>query len=141
MSSTVTLTVTEGMFPGKTYVFDRRTICRVGRAGDCSVKLPNDFAHQDVSRHHCLLDIDPPLIRVRDLGSRNGTFVNGQSIGQRPRHVAAELFSAFDMPDHVLHNGDEMKLGGTIFRVTIERGQDDTGVEAVDDSCVEAVPA
>jgi len=30
-----------------------------------------------------LLDINPPDIRVRDFGSKNGTFVNGEKIGQR----------------------------------------------------------
>ncbi|KYC36281.1 hypothetical protein WA1_52005 [Scytonema hofmannii PCC 7110] len=35
------------------------------------------------SRYHCLLDINPPDIRVRDFGSRNGTYVNGKKIGQR----------------------------------------------------------
>jgi pSer/pThr/pTyr-binding forkhead associated (FHA) protein len=42
-----------------------------------------------ISRYHCLLDINSPDIRVRDLGSLNGTIVNGKKIGQRQRNQTA----------------------------------------------------
>jgi pSer/pThr/pTyr-binding forkhead associated (FHA) protein len=46
----------------------------IGRADDCHLQLPNRF----VSRHHCELIVDnrDECVRVRDLGSQNGTFVN-----------------------------------------------------------------
>lgn len=46
----------------------------IGRAEDCHLQLASRF----VSRHHCELIVDDRdhLVRVRDLGSQNGTFVN-----------------------------------------------------------------
>ncbi|MDF0552306.1 FHA domain-containing protein [Kamptonema sp. UHCC 0994] len=46
--------------------------------------------HRTISRYHCLLDINPPDIRVRDFGSKNGTFVNGKKIGQRQANQTPE---------------------------------------------------
>jgi pSer/pThr/pTyr-binding forkhead associated (FHA) protein len=34
-----------------------------------------------VSRHHCVLLLDEYTLRIRDLGSTNGTFVNSRRIG------------------------------------------------------------
>jgi pSer/pThr/pTyr-binding forkhead associated (FHA) protein len=46
----------------------------IGRAEDCQLQIPSRF----VSRHHCELIVDERdhLVRVRDLGSQNGTYVN-----------------------------------------------------------------
>jgi pSer/pThr/pTyr-binding forkhead associated (FHA) protein len=33
-----------------------------------------------VSRHHCALLLDDYTVRIRDLGSKNGTFVNGRRL-------------------------------------------------------------
>nr|WP_315792081.1 FHA domain-containing protein [Fischerella sp. JS2] len=38
----------------------------MGRSNDCNPKLPNDEDHSTIFRYHCLLDINPPAIRVRD---------------------------------------------------------------------------
>jgi GAF domain-containing protein len=45
----------------------------VGRAEDCQVLL--DDAR--ISRHHAVLEVSGRRVKVRDLGSRNGLFVNG----------------------------------------------------------------
>jgi eukaryotic-like serine/threonine-protein kinase len=76
MSPRVTLTVTEGKLAGTEFVLDRPLAWLVGRAGDCQLRLPDDGEHLTVSRRHCLLVVDPPDVRVRDCGSRNGTYVN-----------------------------------------------------------------
>ena len=34
-----------------------------------------------ISRHHCVLLLDEYTLRIRDLGSTNGTFVNNHRIG------------------------------------------------------------
>jgi pSer/pThr/pTyr-binding forkhead associated (FHA) protein len=119
MAAEVRLTITQGLPKGKVFVFRDRTIGTIGRAEDCLLRLPRDLIHLDVSRHHCLLDIDPPEIRVRDLGSRNGTYVNGAKIGQRRPGLPPEAVSAFDMPERSLEEGDELRVGGTVFRVSI----------------------
>jgi|GEM_PF-5674539 len=57
------------------------TRCWFGRAADCHARLPGDDTL--VSRHHFLVEVNPPAARLRDLGSLNGTLVNGQKIGGR----------------------------------------------------------
>jgi pSer/pThr/pTyr-binding forkhead associated (FHA) protein len=121
MSATVTLTITKGRLQGEAFVFRDATQCMVGRAADCGLALPNDAAHWDVSRHHCRFEIDPPTIRVRDLGSRNGTYLNGQKIGQRDKLLPVEAAAPVDFPDYDLKENDEIRVGNTIFRVHISR--------------------
>ena len=80
----ITLTVVHGDLPEKEYVFEEPTRCIIGRAEDCDIQVPANYQHAVVSRHHCCLEMEPPAIRVHDLGSRNGTYVNGGNIGQHP---------------------------------------------------------
>jgi pSer/pThr/pTyr-binding forkhead associated (FHA) protein len=48
----------------------------VGRNEDCDLRLD----HKSVSKLHCILVRTEGLILVRDLGSTNGTRVNGQRV-------------------------------------------------------------
>jgi len=48
----------------------------IGRDPECHFR-PNSSL---VSRHHCLIVRDEFSVRIRDLGSRNGTLVNSQRI-------------------------------------------------------------
>jgi pSer/pThr/pTyr-binding forkhead associated (FHA) protein len=73
----------------------------IGRADDCDLQLDSDF----VSRHHCRLVIDERdrVVKVRDLGSQNGTFVNdGPVKSERP-----------------LKDGDKLVVGCIPFAVHI----------------------
>ncbi|GAA4560849.1 protein kinase domain-containing protein [Planotetraspora kaengkrachanensis] len=119
MTATVTLRLVKGRLDRTEYVFDERTTCVLGRADDCAPRLPSDDHHRTVSRHHCLLDINPPDIRIRDFGSLNGTFVNGEKIGQREAHQTPAEGAATSFPEHDLTDGDEIRLGETVFRVAI----------------------
>ncbi len=111
-AATVTLTVLNGPLAGKEYEFQEPAVCVLGRAEECYPRLPDDIEHQDVSRHHCLLSINPPEVWVQDLGSKNGTFVNGEKIGQRLRLEAAEgALPAPPLNRRRLHDGDEVFLG------------------------------
>ena len=49
---------------------------RVGREGDVEILFP----HPSVSRQHCELWLTEDAVLVRDLGSRNGTFVDGNEV-------------------------------------------------------------
>jgi pSer/pThr/pTyr-binding forkhead associated (FHA) protein len=114
----------------KSLTFKHRTIGTVGRAGNCYIQLPGDLLHQNVSRHHCLVDIDPPEVRVQDLGSRNGTFVNGVNVGQRRHEALPEDTVEEEWPVIPLGDGDEFRVGDTTFRVAIseeaEEASEDT---------------
>ena len=48
----------------------------VGREQDCHLRPNSEL----VSRHHCVFSIDEYAIRLRDLGSTNGTIVNGSNL-------------------------------------------------------------
>ncbi|MCI0458266.1 MAG: FHA domain-containing protein [Gemmataceae bacterium] len=123
MSPEVRLTMVQGMSPGQEYVFHDHTLCTVGRAPDCLLQLPSDLGHLDVSRHHCLLEIDPPFVSVRDLGSKNGTYVNGEMIGRRGWQLLGDEESLWGLDE-----GDEIRVGGSVFRVSI------VGAEALAES-------
>ena len=120
MSSKVTLTITEGNLKGQKFTFDTRTTRIIGRATDCDPQIPDDENHRTISRYHCLLDINPPDIRVRDFGSKNGTFVNGKKIGQRAANQTPEEAAKLSFPEVDLKTGDEIKLSHTIFQVKTE---------------------
>lgn len=70
----------------------------IGRSKDASLML----SHPLVSRHHCELYEDEGRLMVRDLGSRNGTFVANQKI-----------------TDAQLRAGDLLTIGNVTFRAVI----------------------
>jgi pSer/pThr/pTyr-binding forkhead associated (FHA) protein len=53
---------------------------RIGRSPECDIVL----ADPSVSRSHALLDVRAGTLYVRDAGSTNGTFVNGQRVESSP---------------------------------------------------------
>ncbi|MDR1332286.1 MAG: FHA domain-containing protein [Tannerella sp.] len=48
----------------------------IGRDANCNIR----FKDRSVSRQHCEITIDIPRLTIRDLGSTNGTFLNGVNI-------------------------------------------------------------
>jgi pSer/pThr/pTyr-binding forkhead associated (FHA) protein len=121
MSAKVTLTYRQGGPKGKNFVFDQPAHWVIGRADDCALRVEGkDVIYGMVSRHHCELDIDPPAVRVRDLGSRNGTYVNGEIIGQRQKGQPVEGTSPPVGPVHELADGDEIELWPVILQVGIK---------------------
>ncbi len=71
----------------------------VGREQDCQLRPSSE----SVSRHHCVFTIDEFSVRLRDLGSTNGTFVNGQRVqGQA-----------------ILQLGDRILIGKLEFEIAI----------------------
>jgi pSer/pThr/pTyr-binding forkhead associated (FHA) protein len=114
----ITLTITNGVLKGEEYVFHDSARCVLGRSPDCDIALPMDLLNQVVSRRHCSFEIDPPTIRVRDLDSRNGTYVNGERIGHRPKPPASE--SDPERGTRELRDGDEVRVGDTAIRISVE---------------------
>ncbi|MBE9234266.1 protein kinase [Cuspidothrix issatschenkoi LEGE 03284] len=119
MQSTITLTITTGKLSGKQYMFDSRTTCLIGRNDDCYLSIPDEFDKR-VSRYHCLLDINPPEIRIRDLGSLNGTYINNTKIGGRQSHQKAEEAAKLNFPEYDLQHGDHITVGDTVLKITTE---------------------
>lgn len=71
----------------------------IGRADDCHLKPRSEL----ISRYHCAILTEEAYVSVRDLGSKNGVYVNGERIG-----VEQEL-----------KNGDKLAFGPLEFEVVI----------------------
>jgi pSer/pThr/pTyr-binding forkhead associated (FHA) protein len=112
MNPTVTFTVIAGPRKGQTLEFDTPLVLSVGRSPDCLLCLA-DCGDPTVSRHHCIFDIAPPHVVVRDVGSRNGTYVNNIRLGGLDGHGKPAILTRL-----ALYPGDVVRVGGTRFRVT-----------------------
>ncbi len=96
----IVLEVVAGPHTGETYQVAHHQTLIVGRETTTQIPLSEDLYF---SRHHFCLEINPPACIFRDLGSRNGTFVNGQQCSEKP-----------------LSNGDIISGGKTKLLVKIE---------------------
>ncbi len=126
MSPTVAFQVVSGTLYEAEFVYDAPMLCSVGRGQDCTLRLPNDVWHRNVSRHHCLIEVAPPDAWVCDLGSLNGTYVNGERIGRRDPDGEPEPPGIPSVPTVPLHDGDELRVGDVIFRVRVRAEAPDT---------------
>jgi pSer/pThr/pTyr-binding forkhead associated (FHA) protein len=80
------------VFPRGSYVF--------GRGAECHIRPNSEW----VSRQHCQLVVASDTASIRDLGSRNGTLINGQRVvGERG-----------------LTDGDQIQIGPLVFEVRLE---------------------
>jgi pSer/pThr/pTyr-binding forkhead associated (FHA) protein len=93
------LLILTGKHQGKRLTLPDRDVI-VGRSEECNITLKTE----EVSRQHCCLNVADGQISIRDLGSRNGTLVNGQAIHG----------------DVVLNDGDELQIGPMRFKVQTE---------------------
>ncbi|PYQ15063.1 MAG: serine/threonine protein kinase [Acidobacteria bacterium] len=114
----VTLKVTAGPLAGRLFAFDRHDTFLFGRSPDCHAELAADDT--TASRHHFLLEVNPPQARLRDLGSLNGTHVNGVKYGGRARQESPQEAARRRLPEVDLRDGDRIRVGATVFDVAIE---------------------
>jgi pSer/pThr/pTyr-binding forkhead associated (FHA) protein len=118
MDTTLTLHVVSGPLAGEDYSVTPDGSCVIGRSQDCGLTLPHTPTALVASRRHCRVEVTPAGAFVRDLGSRNGTFLNGARIGRRPTDWGALDWSAEGTSLPLAH-GDELRVGDTVFRVAI----------------------
>ena len=112
----VKLKVQAGPVKGKEFVFDQHDAFIFGRAPKCHCCIPND---PYVSRNHFLLEANPPECKIRDLGSLNGTHVNGRKYGGREQNESPEQ-AARRTKEVSLKHGDVVQTGDTQFLVCVE---------------------
>ncbi len=118
----VTIQLTAGHGSGSEIVCTEPTVLVFGRAKDCKPRYPGD-GHKSISRHHCLVEVNPPDVRIRDLGSLRGTFIDGpardaasaafavvqdRKLGGRPKGSAPD--ARYTSPDVELGDGAEVRL-------------------------------
>lgn len=119
MPGKVILTITSGPKAGQAFVFDEHDTFLFGRMSDCHICLLDDAF---VSRHHFILEVNPPDAQIRDLGSLHGTYINGQKYGGRKQHETPAEGARSQYPQVDLHHGDEVKVGKTILHVEVDSG-------------------
>ncbi|HWF60219.1 MAG TPA: FHA domain-containing protein [Nitrospira sp.] len=92
--------IVSGPEKGRSLQLSDNQVLRVGRGQKVDVALALD---QSISSLHCSLECDGQTCRIRDLNSRNGTFVNGHRITEA-----------------MLKTGDEIRVGYTTLIVSIQ---------------------
>lgn len=95
------LKILGGKYQGKAIPLTTKRFL-VGREQDCQLRPNSEL----VSRHHCVFIIDDYTVRLRDLGSTNGTRVNGDL-------VRGEI---------VLNPGDRVTIGRLDVELVVRTG-------------------
>ena len=111
----VNIEVTAGPARGRVFSIDQADLFIVGRAKDSKISLPND---PYLSRQHFVLEISPPNCRVTDLGSKNGTFVNGVRYGGRKPDP--QVKQALNGTLSVTIQNAEIVVGDTRLKVRVD---------------------
>ncbi len=75
--------------------------CVIGRGDECHLRPQSDA----ISRRHCVIISNDQEVVVRDLNSRNGTYVNGERVAE----------------EAVLLTGDVLRVGPLEFEMMIEQ--------------------
>jgi len=73
------LTVTRGLGAGARLALSQGDRAILGRGDDASLRLPDE----GLSRHHALVELGPAGLAVTDLGSKNGTRLDGRPLVAR----------------------------------------------------------
>lgn len=84
---------------GKTIKLDKPVVL-IGRNPDCDVVLTKS---RKVSRAHCLVACVNNRIVVRDLGSTNGVWINGQRVERESRVRLGDELSVADVRYHLVN--------------------------------------
>jgi hypothetical protein len=82
----------------------------IGRREDCDLRIPLG----DVSRKHCRLIKDGDALRIEDLGSSNGTYINGERVQQAS-----------------LSAGDTLQVGPVVFVAQVNGLPEDDDLQPV----------
>lgn len=96
---TVKMVVLQGRPAGKALVFPDG-VYYIGRGAECHIRPNSEW----VSRQHCVLRVAGDAVHIRDLGSRNGTLVNGVLLDR----------------ERQLDNGDQVQVGPLVFEVALD---------------------
>jgi pSer/pThr/pTyr-binding forkhead associated (FHA) protein len=98
----VGLKVVGGTHGGKVISLTKQRFL-IGRGEDCQLRPASD----QISRNHCAFSVDDYTVRLRDLGSTNGTHVNGSRING----------------EVILKDGDRVRIGALEFDLQIAHQQ------------------
>jgi pSer/pThr/pTyr-binding forkhead associated (FHA) protein len=114
-STLLVLKATAGDLNGQEFAITGPAHWVLGRSRSCSLRLPGDGT---VSRQHCLIEVEAGGVWIQDLGSLNGTLVNGEKIGQRQRVRNGDA-TMVQPPRQELQDGDELRICNNTFAVVL----------------------
>jgi serine/threonine-protein kinase len=97
----ITLSVVKGPNRGRSFSFEGHDTFIVGRGRTAHLQLPTKDRY--FSRNHFMIEVNPPLCRLTDMASRNGTYVNSERVSEAD-----------------LRDGDTIRGGNTTIRVQFE---------------------
>src|ERR1019366_9744812 len=126
MNGKVTLTVTKGPNKGAVFEFTEHDTFIFGRLEDCHARIPDD---NEVSRHHFILEVSPPHASLRDLGSLNGTHVNGKKCGGREAGETPEQGAKRKYPIIEIRDGSTIEVGKSTIAVAIQQPKQKAVIE------------
>lgn len=89
---------------GKNEIQVEGPVFSLGREPECDHQIFN----MQVSRHHCDLYVNEESVLLRDRGSRNGTFVNGEMV----------------LGEHQLRDDDTLAIGPVLFTISIDKTEE-----------------
>ncbi len=116
----VVLRVTSGPHSGEEFLIDQSDTIMVGRSSRVQIPMIKDLT---LSREHFQVESQPPLCHLIDLGSTNGTKVNGLRVERV-----------------VLREGDVITAGDSEFSVHYSDGADDGEPLVTCAGCGDRVP-
>ena len=105
MGNKVIFKTVSGPDAGAKFAAEEPIVCIIGRADDCTIAISK--SDNRVSRHHCLIDINPPLLTIEDLGSSNGTLLNNEDLSGKAEPT-------------LLRDEDIIQVGDTQIKVEIQ---------------------
>jgi hypothetical protein len=117
----VSFEVLNTAFRGFVFYLDK-AVSLLGRGEDCDIVLPD----ASVSSHHCKIMLEKHCLRVVDLGSTNGTRINGEIIAES-----------------ILQPGDSFQIGSVMvaLQLKLKRHLDEAKVNKVTQNLQKAIPS
>lgn len=131
MAAIVRLTVLTGPHKGSRFCFRGTAPALLGRAADSDISFCGDNRDLCISRRHCRLTFEPPIVSIEDLGSANGTYINGHRCEPLASGDACDG-SHVEQKPRAASDGDIMTVGGTSLQVSIidcQEWQEEKGIK------------
>ena len=104
-----------GKYQGGQFRLSPETDIIIGRATDVDMVVVEDM----VSRRHALISTKGGKVTLRDLGSTNGTFLNGERVGREPVEVK---------------EGDRILIGSSVLKLVAYNASEPAHAQRSEDS-------